>query len=81
MAYSQSGISGSQARIPKLLATAQSLDFTRIKASVKAITNYCLHYNLTPNSELTYWLQFGFPDGMEYIDVTKYTEKKTKKKK
>lgn len=53
----------------------------RIKASVKAITNYCLHYNLTPNSELTYWLQFGFPDGMEYIDVTKYTEKKTKKKK
>jgi hypothetical protein len=59
----------------------------KLPTDLKLISNFCLKHKLTPISDLTYWLLFGFPPDMVEIDITKYTTKspyippKTSKKK
>lgn len=45
----------------------------KINANFHAINKYCMKKNLTPNSDLSYWLQFGFPKETKTIEIEKYT--------
>lgn len=45
----------------------------KINANFQAINKYCLKYNLQPNSDLSYWLQFGFPKEIKTIEIEDYT--------
>ena len=44
----------------------------KINANFHAINKYCMKKNLTPNSDLSYWLQFGFPKEMKMIEIDDY---------
>jgi len=41
----------------------------KINANFHAINKYCMKKNLTPNSDLSYWLQFGFPKETKTIEI------------
>ena len=45
----------------------------KINANFHAINKYCMKNNLSPNSDLAYWLQFGFPKETKTIEIEKYT--------
>ena len=47
----------------------------KLPTDLKLISDFCLQYKLTPNSDLTYWLLFGFPTDIKEIDISKYTAK------
>lgn len=49
----------------------------KINANFHAINKYCMKNQLFPNSDLAYWLQFGFPKELKTIDIEKYTSKST----
>lgn len=52
----------------------------KINANFKAVNNYCTKYKLTPNSDLSYWLKFGFPKEMKMIEIDDFTSKIISKK-
>lgn len=53
----------------------------KLPTDFKTISDFCLQYNLIPIPPLLDWMMFGFPPNVEEVDISKYTEKKTKKKK